>query len=209
MANRKLTTAGSPGDDSFDPDGRVRRRLQKLLLEATRLWRCLNRDEERADALVREVREQLEALAPRPAKAAAGRAPRSASTAEQVRRCKALARQGVRDLKTEKRTDGFYDVCVDHGAELELPPALGALLAALAVENHRGTERLVGWKTKVELAELLEKFTGRVFSPPAITQLIYRLRIELFQRGDVNPFLIQTSPRLGARFALRREGQWM
>ena len=56
----------------------------------------------------------------------------------------------------------------------------------------------------------MEKRMSRSFDSHAISQLISRLRTELFKRGAVNPYLVQTSPRYGARFALRRkDAAWM
>src|SRR2546422_507907 len=60
-------------------------------------------------------------------------------------------------------------------------------------------------KSMKEIGEFLTKQTGKPVTKRAITQNVYRLRKELFERGGVNPYLIQTNRRRGLRFALRRK----
>ena len=60
MANRR-TAAGGPRDDGdpFQQLAWMRWRIQRLVLDARRIWKSLNRLEERADALVQELQSLL------------------------------------------------------------------------------------------------------------------------------------------------------
>jgi hypothetical protein len=114
------------------------------------------------------------------------------------------AEAGVGSVRMLPRSDGSADVLVDGGKQFTLPPTLADLLAILT--TSRGWEPrdgLVGWKTLDDIARLLEKKSGRTFTLHAVTQQVYRLRREIFERGGVNPWLVQTNRRLGVRFALR------
>jgi hypothetical protein len=102
-----------------------------------------------------------------------------------------------------RRFDGSADVRVDGGQLFTLPPALADLLAILAADRDSDHTGIVGWKPLETIARLIEKKTGRLITKHAVTQQIHRLRQELYERGRVNPWLVQTNRRLGARFALR------
>jgi hypothetical protein len=118
-----------------------------------------------------------------------------------------LADSGATVLEIKPRSDGSSEVRIDAGRIFTLPPALGDLLSVLSLAGAASDDGLVGWKTIDEVAVLLGKKSGRRFSRHAVTQGIYRLRKELFNRGGANPYLIQTNRRRGVRFALRQKGR--
>jgi len=166
----------------------------------------LSRAEEIADSLALELAQLEEDVAAgfegsgllRPSRLAAA-APAAAGSV--LRR---TAEAGVASIEIEARPDGSFDVSVDGGKAFGLPPALGDLLSILVIDSGHSEDDLVGWKTVDEVAILLAKRIGKPVRRHAATQHVYRLRRELFARGGVNPFLVQTNRRLGARFALRR-----
>jgi len=118
-----------------------------------------------------------------------------------------LADSGATTLEIKLRSDGLSDVRIDAGKKFSLPPALADLLSILSLNGGTSDDRLVGWKTIDEVAILLGKRSSRRFSRHAVTQSIYRLRRELFNRGGANPYLIQTNRRRGVRFALKQKGR--
>lgn len=118
-----------------------------------------------------------------------------------------LADSGATTLEIQTRSDGLSDVRIDAGKSFTLPPMLADLLSVLCLPSVPSNDRLVGWKTIDEVAILLGKRSGRLFTRHAVTQSIYRLRKEIFNRGGANPYLIQTNRRRGVRFALKREEQ--
>ena len=118
-----------------------------------------------------------------------------------------LADSGTTTLEITPRSDGFSDVRIDAGKSFSLPPLLADLLSILSLSGSPNDDGLVGWKTIDEVAILLGKRTNRRFSRHAVTQSVYRLRKELFNRGGVNPYLVQTNRRRGVRFALKQKGR--
>lgn len=120
-------------------------------------------------------------------------------------RLRRMAESGVSALEIKLRSDGLADVRIDAGKQFKLPPMLADLLYTLAIESGPTEDELVGWKTLDEVAILLSKRIGRRFTRHSVTQNIYRLRKELFDRAGANPFLVQTNKRRGVRFALRRK----
>ncbi|MEK6409095.1 MAG: hypothetical protein AABN34_19400 [Acidobacteriota bacterium] len=116
-----------------------------------------------------------------------------------------LAESGTALLEIKARPDGMADIRIDGGKQFTLPPTLADLMTALSIDNGLSEDAFVGWKTIKEIAEYLTRQSGRPVSKRAITQNVYRLRKELFDRGGVNPYLVQTNRRRGVRFALRRK----
>jgi hypothetical protein len=115
-----------------------------------------------------------------------------------------LAETGAATLEIKARADGMCDVRIDAGKPFKLPPMLADLLAILSLDGGASADGLVGWKTLDEVAILLAKRSGKRFSRHTVTQSVYRLRRELFNRGGANPYLVQTNRRRGARFALKQ-----
>ena len=116
-----------------------------------------------------------------------------------------LAESGTSSLEIKSRPDGMADIRIDGGKKFTLPPTLADLMTALSIDNGLSEDAFVGWKTVGEIAEYLAKRSGRPATKRAITQNVYRLRRELFDRGGVNPYLVQTNRRRGLRFAIRRK----
>jgi hypothetical protein len=112
---------------------------------------------------------------------------------------------GALSLEISMRAEGMAEVSVDGGKRFELPPLLADLLQVLSMPGGQSDDDMSGWKTLGEVAILLGKKVGRQLNRHAVSQNIYRLRKELFNRGGVNPYLVQTNPRRGARFAVRRK----
>jgi hypothetical protein len=118
-----------------------------------------------------------------------------------------LADSGATALEIKPRSDGLSDVRIDAGKRFSLPPILADLLSVLSLNGAASDDGLVGWKTIDEIAILLGKRSSRRFSRHAVTQSIYRLRKELFNRGGANPYLVQTNRRRGVRFALKQRNR--
>jgi len=116
-----------------------------------------------------------------------------------------LAESGTLSLEIKARADGMADIRIDGGKQFTLPPTLADLMTALSIDNGLSDDAFVGWKTLGEIAEYLATRSGKPVTKRAITQGVYRLRKELFDRGGVNPYLVQTNRRRGVRFALRRK----
>jgi hypothetical protein len=116
-----------------------------------------------------------------------------------------LAESGTSSLEIKARPDGMADIRIDGGKQFTLPPTLADLVTALSIDNGLSDDAFVGWKTVKEIAEYLTRQSGRPVTKRAITQNVYRLRKQLFDRGGVNPYLVQTNRRRGVRFALRRK----
>ena len=116
-----------------------------------------------------------------------------------------LAESGALSLEIKTRPDGVANVRIDGGKQFTLPPTLADLMTALSIDNGPGDDAFVGWKSFKDVADYLTKQSGKPVSKRAITQNLYRLRKELFDRGGVNPYLVQTNRRRGIRFALRRK----
>jgi hypothetical protein len=116
-----------------------------------------------------------------------------------------LAEAGTSLLEIKARPDGMADIRIDGGKQFTLPPTLADLMTALSIDNGLSDDAFVGWKTVKEIAEYLARQSGRPVTKRAITQNVYRLRKQLFDRGGVNPYLVQTNRRRGVRFALRRK----
>jgi hypothetical protein len=119
-------------------------------------------------------------------------------------RLRRLAEEGVASLQVRPLSDGTARVRVAGGPEFALPEALAALLIALAQDGNVTAGYLVDWKPIPQLADLLAKRLQRPVTPHAVEQLIGRLRQTIYDRGGVNPWLIQRRRRHGARFALLR-----
>lgn len=183
------------------------RAIRQFARRQEALRRRASRLEEEADALALELvqlAEDLEtgSLALASDRPAVASRPRRRSSDELLR---VTASSGVASMSLSPRADGSADVQVDGGKQFELPPTLADLLGILASDRGHSDDELVGWKAFDEIAVLLEKKASRLFTRHAITQQVYRLRRELFERGGVNPHLIQTNRRHGIRFALRRK----
>ncbi len=200
---------------------------RRLARRLTRLHMTLVRAEEEMDKITLDLRDILASLgatelpearaAPRPR-----RSRRSASMAADQRR---EAERGTAFYSLKKHADGSAIATINF-KDVPLSPTLAALLSVLAgdpveaaspVGGHDhvceargerggridGDHHLVGWKTPEHVILGLQKKLGRSMGRHALAQNVHRLRTALGLAG-INPYLVQTSPRLGMRFALWR-----
>jgi len=114
-----------------------------------------------------------------------------------------LAQSGVGKLVITRLAGGAATVTVEDRPSVRLPAALADLLEAICSNMSQGDDGLMGYKSLVELALLLEKKRNKRLTPHAITQNIYRLRLVLQTNGN-NPYLIQTTRNGGVRLALKK-----
>lgn len=187
-------------------EGRLVLALRRLRREAELLHRALVREEERADSLLQNIialEKNLPAEGGPPPTAPAGPAAPAAAPAESAFLLKLMAQSGVAKLEFEWLADGAALVRVDGGKAFALPPTVAAFLETLAQDKANSDERLVGWKSREDVRATMQERMRREFSRHAIEELLRRLRAVL-TAGGVNPFLIQTHPQFGLRFALRR-----
>lgn len=197
------SSAERRGEGTALASDRLLPQLRALVARHRRLVERLSRAEELADALALDLEEIERALAGTGSQAVAAVGCPSPGLGDRG----ALARTaeaGVAALSVEWSSDGAAEVRLDGGKAFRLPAGLAELLEVLALDSGRGADGLVGWKSLDEVAILVGKRRGRPVRRHAVTQLVYRLRRELFARGAVNPYLVQSSRRRGVRFALRR-----
>lgn len=180
---------------------RAAAKRQRVLLER------LSRAEELADSLAQDLSAiEGSLLAADRAAPDARMAHRGDDRLSAARRSlQRTAEAGAATLAVSRRTDDSLEVRVDGGKAFRLPPVLGDLLEILAFDGEPAADGLAGWQSLDEVALRLGKRSGHDVRRHTATQHVYRLRRELFARGGVNPFLVQTSRRLGVRFALRRQ----
>jgi len=184
------------GGGQQDLERRIRgleRRLRKLAVK-------LSQAEELVDGVTFDLVEIQEGFS------ATGSMTRPKSDADE-KVAEHLAGTGVKKVEIERRNNGSARVRIDELQELDLPPTLTDLLHILCLDTGQSSEDelLVGFKTAAEVRMLLAAKQGRSFSNQAVRNLVWRLR-EALREGKCNPYLIQTSPTGGYRFALRRKG---
>ncbi len=180
--------------------------FRRRMSEAAALRRILSRAEEYADGHDLHMQDLLREGCVADQSRTCGR--RATAVRHQRRQdeshLRRLAEVGVASLRVEPLCDGAARVSVAGSPEFLLPETLAALLSALALDGNAAAGVLVAWKPLPQLADLLAKRLQRPFKPHAVVQLISRLRQAMYFRGGVNPWLVQTRPRYGARFALKR-----
>jgi len=192
-------------NDYSDPNG-LTASFRRLLREVEALRRALERAEERADSVAQHLAALQQSVGrcqsqspdahPNPAP---HRPPSESSFL-----LKLAAQSGVQTLKIAQQPTGEASVWIDGANPFHLSLTLASLLSVLALAHPGTNDELVGWKSLAEVTEHLQKQLGRPFTPHAIHQLVSRLRSALAVSGGVNPFLVQTHPKLGLRFALRK-----
>ncbi len=183
--------------------------LRRLEREANDLRKRLCRGEELLDGIVRDIGR----LAGNLKAARLGDTTVSRGTASGCR-CGArgtirrkpsvVTGLGVARLKIRMRRNGSSRIRVDGGKAFLLTRSLTELLRIIASDGGEGKELVVGWKSKRDIVLQMEKVFGRSFGRHTLDNLIYRLRRDLIDKGDVHPGLLQTDRRRGVRFALRR-----
>jgi hypothetical protein len=189
----------------------VRQSKQDLLA----VLRALNRCEERADSALqylcgmeRSLAAECQAGVPGMVMVAASKESRIASgrrIRKSWKQLKELARLGVARLEFQWLPSGSAFVQVNDATVFKLSQTLARLLEILAKDSTPGNAALVGWKSYAEVAYALQKEFGRRFSKHAINQLVSRLRCALVDRGNLNPFFVESHRQFGLRFLRQRQ----
>ncbi|MCZ6696344.1 MAG: hypothetical protein O7A63_07385 [Acidobacteria bacterium] len=115
-----------------------------------------------------------------------------------------VAAREAASLQMKARRDGSSSVRIDGGGPFRLTRTLTAILRILVTGGDDDRKTPAGWKTKEEIARLLEKRLGRNFHPHAVANLIHRLRGALEHNG-LSRDLLRTDRKRGARLVVRRE----
>ena len=115
-----------------------------------------------------------------------------------------LAMSGVDHCLITPLPHGAIMVKVDAHSSVKLPSTVARLMEIMVQDNGGSTDALVDWKSYAVVAREMGKNTNRHFNRHSVTQLVSRLR-RLLNDGGVNPYLAQTDPQKGLRFALRRK----
>jgi hypothetical protein len=189
----------------------VRQSKQDLLA----VLRAVSRCEERADSALQYLCGMERSLAAVcqaavPGLVSVGAPPKSKTVSRRRNRkswkkLEILARLGVARLEFQWLPSGSALVLVDDAPAFKLSRTLARLLEILAQDSTPSDDALVGWKSFAEVAFALEKKLGRRFTKHAINQLVSRLRFALVDRGQLNPFFVESHRRSGLRFLLRRQ----
>ena len=138
---------------------------------------------------------------------ATGRAPTTGTGRGFAAGAGAAGRMAAREadsLQMKVRRDGSSSVRIDGGEPFRLTRTLTAILRILATGGDDQRKTPAGWRTKEEIARLLEKRLGRKFHPHAVANLIHRLRGAL-EHNELSRDLLRTDRKRGARLAVRRE----
>ena len=135
---------------------------------------------------------------PRPPRGAA--APGDGGRLERILR--AQAKIGVRRVELDGQ-GRRWKVLVEGHPTVPLPSGLADLVKLLIEDQGPSADHKVGWKTPAELAWRLGKIAGTPVSTHAVAERVRRLR-RVLARAGVNEYLVETSRRLGYRFALHR-----
>ncbi len=105
--------------------------------------------------------------------------------------------RGLHTVDVSPRVDGNYDLQLDGGKVITLPPKVGVLANKLREHAGTTTDKYIPWKATKEVAETLKQHDGIKSS---VKQLVHRLR-DLLEEHDEDPRVILTR-RGGYRFAL-------
>jgi hypothetical protein len=114
----------------------------------------------------------------------------------------AIADRGVSELLTDCHGDESMHVRFDGSEPVKLTRALAHLLDALA-RDAPSTDHLVGWKP---IEEVMAELAAREEAPVgrrAVRNRMWNLRRVLIMAG-LSAGFVQSHPRKGVRFALRR-----
>ena len=112
---------------------------------------------------------------------------------------------GATDLKLVPLPGGAYSVLIDGQHRLKLPPQLAALLRVLARPDGTSPDALVAWKSRAQVRDALRAASGRIVSDHALTELVWRLRKELWLQANLHRDFVMVHPALGLRFALQQK----
>lgn len=116
-----------------------------------------------------------------------------------------LARPGVGDVQIGKAKSGTVTVSIDGAPEFVLTTAAADLLAVLVAGEERDEDGFPPFRGYPELAAAYGVRTGRPESVRAVIVGLGRLREQLLAAGRLSPKLVETVPKRGARFRIRRK----
>lgn len=193
---------GAPAPDA----GKGKDRAESLVKQVQSLRKRLNSASDVVDTLEVSLRDALRrrAQARTGARPPGGRPRRTGPRLRSARAGRSAQPRAVNLSAVPGPTKGTVTITVDGGRQVRLTPRLAQLLALLVANSILIDNDLVGWKPLDDLAAGLAKKTGGPVERHNVTNLIYRLRNELHYQGGYPRELVQTDPRWGARFALKR-----
>jgi len=187
------------------------RKLRRLAVLAAELQRTLSNTELKIDSLVGDLADVVDELRKLlgvdagPSGAARGGRRRPVPPQRRESR-EDEAGPRATSIEMMEGTRGTSRIRIEGGKSVQLTPRLSAFLRILAADEPYGDGPLVGWKSKREVAEQMEKQFGRFFKPHTLDTLTDRLRSALESVGEP-PGLVQADRRWGLRFALQRGGR--
>lgn len=126
----------------------------------------------------------------------------TAEGAPQIRK----AEPSVNSLSLIFKPGGKAILQIEGRQQVLLAPRLGALMAALTVNDRPSPDGLIAWRSDKDILADIQRRTGKQQTRNDFKQLIYLLRRELKQHGE-NPWLVMRHAKLGSRFALQRGGK--
>ncbi len=106
------------------------------------------------------------------------------------------------NLSFHWRGDGSATVSIDGGVKFVLAPQLAQVFQFIASgkTDPGGLDPLVGWRSRTEIAALLERFSHRAVNASYVNNLVHRLR-KVLRKAGYEGNLIQTHRQKGVRFA--------
>jgi hypothetical protein len=112
------------------------------------------------------------------------------------------------NLEVHPRPDGAAEVAIDAGRKFLLASQLAEVFQFIASgdKDRSGKDPLVGWRSRAEILNFLEKSAGKRFRPRYVNNLVHRLKLALRKAG-YDCTLIQTHRQKGVRFAFKRGAQ--
>jgi guanosine-3',5'-bis(diphosphate) 3'-pyrophosphohydrolase len=116
----------------------------------------------------------------------------------------ALVERGVGWVTIEILADHRALVQIEGGEEFQTGPVLAHLLRLITCADTPSEDGLEPFQSLATVAGRLGAVTGGTYAPHRITTYVHRLRSVIRLRGKVNPMLIDTCPRRGVRFRVRR-----
>lgn len=117
-----------------------------------------------------------------------------------------MARRGVGDVRIGPVNQGIVPVAIDGAPAFHVTPAQASLFAVLLTGDARDEDGFPPFRDYREIAAAYSVRTGRPESERAVVVGLGRLRRRLMTDGGVSPRLVETLPRRGARFRIRRPG---
>lgn len=202
---------GRPGDPLHDEIVAARELLRRLLrsrrgtiVRLRREQQWLEELEGRLDQLERDLAAHTARPSP-PGRSDPAAAVRPAAALQPRNPLQRLA-AGRSAAAVTVRSDGSgkRTYSIDGGPCFQLPPRLELLFELLIRDAGEGPDGLGRWVSVAEIRRELERLRKRPVGRAAVREAVRLLRAALLERANVNPYLLQTKPGSGYRFALRR-----